>query len=131
MPSTYTITDLATEFDITTRTIRFYEDQKLLSPARKGTRRIYSARDRTRLNLILRGKRLGWQLTEIRDVIEMYDHHGGERRQLEAMIAKLRNSRDTLLNQLEDIRLSLVDLDELEQNCLSQLAALDDKSKAS
>lgn len=131
MPSTYTITDLATEFDITTRTIRFYEDQKLLSPARNGTRRIYSTRDRTRLKLILRGKRLGWQLNEIREVIEMYDLHGGERRQLEAMVDKLRSNRDTLLSQMEDIRLSLVDLDELEQNCLSKLTALENNSKAS
>jgi len=129
MPPTYTITELANELAITTRTIRFYEDQKLLKPARKGNRRIYGPRDRTRLKLVLRGKRLGWTLVEIREVLDMYDHNGGERRQLEAMVAKLRHNRTALMGQLEDITLSLEELDELEQNCLHQLSSLDSNSK--
>ena len=124
MPSTYTITELAKEFDITTRTIRFYEDQELLQPTRKGTRRIYSQGDRTRLKLVLRGKRLGWPLVEIREMIRMYDHNGGHQRQLETMIAKLRQNREILLSQREDIELSLTELHELELNCLQQLASL-------
>ena len=78
----YTISDLAKEFDVTTRTIRFYEDQNLISPLREGTRRLFRARDRTRLKLILRGKRLGFTLAEISEILDMYDAAPGEVRQL-------------------------------------------------
>lgn len=124
MRSTYTITELAREFDITTRTIRFYEDQGLLQPARRGTARIYAKGDRTRLKLVLRGRRLGWPLTEIREMIRMYDHNGGEYKQLDAMISKLHANRAILLNQQQDILQSLSELDNLEANCRAQLAAL-------
>ncbi|NIW86644.1 MAG: MerR family transcriptional regulator, partial [Gammaproteobacteria bacterium] len=73
MNTVYSIGDLAREFDVTPRTIRFYEDQGLLSPARSGQNRVYTARDRTRLKLILRGKRLGFSLSEIRDILDLYD----------------------------------------------------------
>lgn len=120
----YTIRELASEFGITTRTIRFYEDQKLLHPTRRGTTRVYSKGDRTRLKLVLRGRRLGWSLGEIRDVISMYDEAGGERKQLQIMLEKLTLNRESLLKQQEDIRLSLQDLERLERNCLAKLDAL-------
>ncbi len=124
MDRTYTITELAREFGITTRTIRFYEDRQLLQPTREGTKRVYSRGDRTRLKLVLRGKRLGWPLDEIREMINMYDPHGGEVRQLTTMIEKLRHNRDTLLQQQHDIQQSLSELDQLEQNCLDQLSSM-------
>lgn len=120
----YSIRDLASEFKITTRTIRFYEDQQLLHPQRRGTARVYSKGDRTRLKLVLRGRRLGWSLGEIREVIGMYDQAGGERKQLQTMLDKLKINRQALLDQQEDIRLSLEDLARLEQNCLDKLDAL-------
>jgi len=122
--TTFSITELAREFAVTTRTIRFYEDQSLLQPARRGTTRIYSKGDRTRLKLVLRGRRIGWSVAEIREVIALYDDPGGERKQLETMIGKLQDNRDTLLQQQEDIHLALADLQRLEQNCFSQLDAL-------
>ena len=120
----YTITDLARELDITTRTIRFYEDKGLLRPARDGLRRIYSRADRTRLKLVLRGKRLGWPLDEIRKMIELYDVPGGEARQLSMMIERIDTSRQTLLQQRDDIELALREFDEIEARCRSQLQAL-------
>ncbi len=120
----YTITDLARELDITTRTIRFYEDKGLLRPARDGLKRIYSRADRTRLKLVLRGKRLGWPLDEIRKMIELYDVPGGEARQLSMMIDRIDTSRQTLLQQRDDIELALREFDEIEARCQSQLQAL-------
>lgn len=124
MSETYSISELAREFGITTRTIRFYEDRQLIHPAREGTRRIYSRRDRTRLKLVLRGRRLGWPLDDLRDMISMYDAPGGEHRQLELMIEKLQQNRSILLKQQEDIRQSLAELDELERNCREKMDSL-------
>lgn len=124
MPQQYSITELAREFDITTRTIRFYEDKGLLTPQRRGTTRIYSKGDHTRLKLILRGRRLGWPLNEIGEMIDMYDHSGGEQKQLDAMIKKLQQNRAILIKQREDIELSLRELDELERNCIEQRQAI-------
>ncbi len=121
---TYTITDLARELDITTRTIRFYEDKGLLQPARDGLKRIYSRADRTRLKLVLRGKRLGWPLDEIRKMIELYDLPGGEERQLKMMIERIDTSRQTLLQQRDDIELALREFDEIQTRCERQLQAL-------
>jgi len=121
---TYTITELAREFDITTRTIRFYEDKHLLTPQRRGQQRIYSRTDRTRLKLVLRGKRLGWPLDDIREMIYMYDTPGGEEKQLLVMIDKIKQSREALLQQQNDIALALSEFDEIEQRCENQLAAL-------
>ena len=84
----FTISDLAKEFDVTTRTIRFYEDQNLIAPLREGTRRLFRARDRTRLKLILRGKRLGFTLAEISEIVDMYDAAPGEVGQLRLLISK-------------------------------------------
>lgn len=122
----FSISEIAREFDVTTRTIRFYEDKGLLTPSRRGNNRVYSKSDRTRLKLILRGRRLGWTLDEISEVIEMYHHEGGEKMQLEAMIGKLQQNRETLLQQQQDIRLALDELDAIEQNCRLQLRRLTD-----
>lgn len=127
---TYTITDLARELDITTRTIRFYEDKGLLRPARDGLKRIYSRADRTRLKLVLRGKRLGWPLDEIRKMIELYDVPGGEAQQLKMMIERIDTSRQTLLQQRDDIELALREFDEIETRCQSQLQALNAANSA-
>lgn len=117
----FSIADLAQELDITTRTIRFYEDRGLLRPARRGQQRIYSKADRTRLKLVLRGKRLGWPLNDIREMIELYDTPDGEKRQLEVMINKIEQSRSTLLQQRDDIELALREFDEIEARCIKQL----------
>ena len=100
---TYSIADLAREFDVTHRTIRFYEDEGLLSPAREGTRRIYSKRDWVRLKLILRGKRLGFSLAEVHEMLELYDSAPDERPQLEKFVAALAARREQLEHQREEI----------------------------
>lgn len=121
---TFTITELAREFDITTRTIRFYEDKHLLTPKRRGQQRVYSRTDRTRLKLVLRGKRLGWPLDDIREMIHLYDTPGGEEKQLLVMINKIMQSREALLQQQSDIALALSEFDEIQQRCEKQLSAL-------
>src|SRR6267143_1641508 len=100
---TYSIADLAREFDVTHRTIRFYEDEGLLSPARDGTRRVYSNRDWVRLKLILRGKRLGFSLAEVHEMLELYDSAPDERPQLEKFVAALAARREQLERQREEI----------------------------
>jgi DNA-binding transcriptional MerR regulator len=119
---TYSIRDLAREFDITTRTIRFYEEADMLQPERQGQTRIYSDRDRVKLKLILRGKRLGFSLAESRELIEMYDPASDNRHQLEALLGKIRERRDALERQLLDIRAMQSELDEAESRCLSALS---------
>ena len=117
----FSIADLAQEMDITTRTIRFYEDKGLLRPTRRGKQRVYSRADRTRLKLVLRGKRLGWPLDDIREMIELYDTPDGERKQLEVMLRKLDHSRSVLLQQRDDVELALRELKEIEARCQRQL----------
>ncbi len=124
MQETYTISDLGKEFGITTRAIRFYEDKGLLSPARQGGRRTYSRADRTRLKLLLRGKRLGWPLEEIKSVLEMYDGEQGEVQQLQYTTQKIQQRRQQLLQQKKDIDALLADLDRIQARCESHLAAL-------
>jgi len=120
----YSISDLAREFDITTRTIRFYEDQELLHPERRGQQRVYNRVDRTRLKLVLRGKRLGFPLNEIRRMIQLYDEPGGEVRQLDLMLEQLATSRDTLIRQREDLELQLKEFDDIEARCRERLTQL-------
>ncbi len=124
MTETFTITDLAQEFDVTTRAIRFYEDQGLLSPARKGQQRVYSPRDRIRLKLILRGKRLGFSLSEVGEMIELYDTESGESAQLKLFLEKIRERRATLEQQREDIKVTLDELDAVEDRCRMRLRQL-------
>ena len=109
------IAELAREFGITTRAIRFYEDKGLLSPERDGQRRIYGARDHVRLRLIMRGKRLGFSLDEIREMIDLYDADPSEVSQLRLFVDKLQARREQLRRQQEDIGEALVELDRLEQ----------------
>ena len=117
----FSIAELAQEMDITTRTIRFYEDKGLLRPTRRGQQRVYSRADRTRLKLVLRGKRLGWPLDDIREMIELYDTPDGERKQLEVMLRKLDHSRSVLLQQRDDVERALRELKEIEARCQRQL----------
>ena len=124
----YTISDLAKEFDVTTRTIRFYEDQNLISPLREGTRRLFRARDRTRLKLILRGKRLGFTLAEISEIVDMYDAAPGEVGQLRLLISKIDGRRAQLQQQMQDIEATLSDLSEVENRCRDRLSALEGAS---
>jgi DNA-binding transcriptional MerR regulator len=117
MAETYTISQLAAEFDVTTRTIRFYEDQGLLSPRRDGSSRIFSGRDRVRLKLALRGKRLGFSLAEIRELFELYDISRDERKQLEQFLAKLDRRRALLEQQREDIEVMLNEINFFSTQC--------------
>ena len=120
----YSISDLAQEFNLTTRTIRFYEDEGLLQPGRNGRRRVYSVRDRVRLKLILRGKRLGFSLSDVRDIIEMYDLDAGETGQLRYFLDQIRERREALEQQRSDIDLTLRELDEIESQCQGRLASI-------
>jgi DNA-binding transcriptional MerR regulator len=121
---TYSIRDLAREFDVTTRTIRFYEGEGLISPARRGQTRLFSPRDRVRLKLILRGKRLGFSLGEIREIIDLYDAAPGEFGQLRFFLGKIAGRRAMLERQQADIAETLEELAEVERRCLAQLKTL-------
>ena len=116
----YTISELAQEFDITTRSIRFYEEKGLITPQREGTKRLFSSADRVRLKLILRGKRLGMTLEESAEIINLYNPEDGNRRQRTQLIQQLQNRRQQLLAQREDIDLSLRELDQLQQHVEQQ-----------
>ncbi len=124
MSRTWTIGQLAEEFDTTLRTIRFYEDRGLLTPERVGQTRIFHDRDRVRLQLILRGKRLGFTLGEIAHILGLYDETPGERGQLEFLIADIGKRRRALLEKRRDLDEALAELDTLEDRCRSDLAAL-------
>jgi DNA-binding transcriptional MerR regulator len=130
MKKTYSISELAGEFDISTRTIRFYEEKGYLSPRRIGTRRVYSTADRTRLRLILRGKRLGLSLEETADLIRMYGSQSGNRQQLERFIARIGDKRAELERKRRDLEVVLNDLDNVETKCQQALAQLDRKKVA-
>ena len=117
----FSISDLAREFDVTPRAIRFYEDQGLLAPRREGQRRVYTPRDRTRLKLTLRGKRLGLTLSEIRDLIDMYEPGRDERPQLERFLAALGAHRAALERQREDIEVQLAEIGAFEKKVRKQL----------
>ena len=113
----FTITELAREFGLTTRAIRFYEDQGLLCPQRVGRNRVYANRDRVRLKLTLRGKRLGLSLSEIRELLDMYDAAKGDRGQLERFLEVLHKRRGALEQQREDIEAVLGEISALEKQC--------------
>jgi DNA-binding transcriptional MerR regulator len=123
MPSTYSISDLAGEFNVTTRTIRFYEEKRLLNPARDGIRRVYSPADRTKLRLILRGKRLGLSLSESAEIILMYGTQGSNHRQLESLIAKIQEKRAELKRQQADLKAMMRELSDAENKCRAALDA--------
>lgn len=125
---TYTIAELAREFDITARAIRFYEDQGLLKPKREGVggrNRVYSARDRTHLKLTLRGKRLGLTLSEIKSIVDMYESPKDTAAQIERFLAVLAQQRKVLEQQREDIEVQLAEIAAHEQECRRQLGTAD------
>ena len=111
---TYTIGELAQEFDTTTRAIRFYEDQGLISPEREGQKRIYNPSDRITIKLIMRGKRLGFSLAESKELIELYNSSDNNQEQHTRVLEQVRISRERLLQQQADIEMMLIELDEHE-----------------
>ena len=118
---TWTIREVAEEFGVTHRTVRHYEDLGLISPERRGTTRVYHRRDRTRLNLILRGKRLGFPLEEIRTIIDLYDAPRGARSQLEYVLGQIDQRRADLEQRRADIEAALTELDGFERRCREEL----------
>lgn len=127
LATTYTITQLAKEFGVTTRAIRFYEDQGLLNPRREGRNRIYSKRDWVRLKLTLRGKRLGFALSEIRQFFSLYDSAQDEKPQLTKLLESLKKRQAILEQQQEDIVVVLNEIQTLEAQCTKLLRELEDK----
>lgn len=117
----YSITDLCKEFGVTTRTARYYEDIGLLSPSRRGQTRVYSSADRTRLRLILRGKRLGLSLEDSRQIIDMYEPGKTNIDQLNSLVDAIRQQREKLNQQLDDIGNLLNDLNKAEAACIDAL----------
>ena len=118
---TYSISELAHEFDVTPRTIRYYEDEGLLTPQREGQTRIYSHKDKIRLKLTLRGKRLGFSLAELRELFDMYDTAKSSKNQLNSMIRLIESKRSALRQQLEDIQMVMAELEAAEQRCVNSL----------
>lgn len=119
---TYTIGELAKQFDITTRSIRFYEDEGLLSPRRQGQHRIYNNKDRVRLKLILRGKRLGFSLAETRRLFELYDADNSSAAQLEKVLELIAEKKASLKQQMEDINVLLTELSALSNVAKTNLS---------
>ena len=122
MTATHSITELAREFGVTTRTLRHYEAEGLLNPTRHGSRRVFSARDRVRLKLVLRGVRLGFSLNEIKELFDLYDLSKDTRQQLEAFLSKLEKRKSLLEQQREDIEVMLHEVDFFATQCRKLLA---------
>ena len=120
-PEEWTIAQVADDFVVTHRTIRHYEDLGLLAPERRGTQRVYRRRDRTRLSLILRGKRLGFPLEEIRTIVNMYDEAQGPTSQLRYVLEQIDDRRTDLERRLADLQESMRELDAFERRCREEL----------
>jgi DNA-binding transcriptional MerR regulator len=120
----YTITELTREFGVSTRTIRFYEDEDLIQPIRRGRTRLFKPSDRRLLMLIMRGKRLGFSIAEIREIISMYKEPPGESGQLKLLIQRVIEKRDQLLQKRTDIDETIAELDQVEEQCLGRMAEL-------
>lgn len=125
-----TIATLAREFGVTARTIRFYEAEGMLSPERQGTQRLYHPRDRVRLKLILRGKRLGFSLAEIREIIDLYDSDPGETGQLRYFLDKIEERRAEIEQKRRDIAVTLEELQAVAAGCRARLRELASEEKA-
>ncbi len=121
---TYSIGELSKEFDITPRSIRFYEEQGLLSPERNGQSRIYRKKDRVRLKLILRGKRLGFSLAETKTLFDLYDSNQNSAAQLNEMLRMTTEKKMVMAQQMEDIQMLMNELNDVEQRCQDELAQL-------
>jgi len=128
MAETYTISDLVREFGVTARTLRHYEDEGLLTPGRKSGARVFSNRDRARLKLALRGKRLGFTLQQIRELFALYDSAGDEAAQLEQFLIKLDKHRSDLEAQRADVEIMLNEINFFATQCRRRLAALNKAS---
>ena len=122
---TWSITSLAEEFGVTLRTIRHYEDVGLITPERRGSSRVFHTRDRIRLQLILRGKRLGFSLPEIRTIVNMYDEQPGEAGQLQYLLDQIEVRRAELDQLRRDIDDTMAELAHVETRCREDLAALE------
>jgi DNA-binding transcriptional MerR regulator len=122
--SELSIAEIAQEYGVTHRTVRFYEDRGLIAPERRGTRRIYHPRDRVRLGLILRGRRLGFSLEEITRIVDMYDEQPGEAGQLRYLLDQIEARRADLEQRRQDVLAALAELDELDRRCRQDLAHL-------
>lgn len=127
----WTIAQVAEEFGVTHRTIRYYEDQGLISPERRGTQRVFHPRDRVRLALVLRGRRIGLDLEKIRRIVDMYDESPGEVGQLRYLLAEVAERRAELEQRRADIEQTLAELDDLETRCRADLAELEGRRRGS
>jgi len=125
---TWTITSMADEFGVTLRTIRHYEDMGLIAPGRRGTSRVFHSRDRTRLRLILRGKRLGFSLPQIRTIVNMYDEQPGEAGQLEYLLTQIEVRRSKLEQMRRDVDETMTELELVERRCRQDLSAMNVRS---
>ena len=125
---TWTIAEVAEDLGVTHRTIRYYEHLGLISHERRGTSRVFHARDRIRLRLVLRGRRLGFPLDEIRTIVDMYDQQPGETGQLRYLLGQIDDRRGELTERLRDVQAALRELDDLEHRCHEDLARLSDQS---
>lgn len=124
---TYSISDLAKELDVTTRALRFYEEQGLVHPTRRGQERVYSSKDRVTLILVLRGKRLGFSLAECKALIELYDSKTDNKKQLNIMLEMISERHHQLEQQLLDIKQVQIELDIAKERCLIALAKAEGK----
>ncbi len=129
--SFFLITDLTEEFGVTTRTLRFYEDRALLNPVRRGRKRLYRPRDRTRLRLILRGKRLGLTLDEIGEILDLFDKPSGEAKQIDRLVERIDARRQALLAQRADIDDALAELDMVDMRARERLKAISQRADTS
>jgi DNA-binding transcriptional MerR regulator len=121
---TWTIAQIAEEFGVSHRTVRYYEDKGLITPERRGTTRVFHPRDHVRLALVLRGKRLGFPLDEIRRIVDMYDDQPGEAGQLTYLLGQIGDRRAELEERRRDVDAALAELDELERRCRDDLRRL-------
>lgn len=120
----YSITELTREFDISTRTLRFYEDEGLIHPVRRGRTRLFRPSDRHLVRQILRGKRLGFSINEIREIIQMYREPPGEVGQLKLLIKRIDEKKDDLRQKRRDLEETLAELDRSEESCVERLVEL-------
>jgi len=125
--ATYTISDLSREFEVTTRTLRFYEDKGLISPQREGQTRLYSPKDKDRIDMILRGKNVGFSLDEIKDMLELSTLKGGESEQLRISLEKTRDRIKMLEDKRRDIDEAIIELQKFAQIVESLLSQASNK----
>ncbi len=130
MEQTFSISDLAREFRVTPRTIRYYEAEGLITPGRDGQRRIYSGRDRVRLALVLRGKRLGFSLAEAKEIIDLYSAPQGEAFQLRTLLEKLDEKRALLEDKRRDLDGAITNMDKYAARCRDRLKELENRREA-